>query len=225
MNDILVRPSPVADAVAVALARTFDLGVRTTPKDASNDEFLYALDDPAAAIGVVSLECAAWDIIGCCRGPLVLVPAVATMRPGGTPGLIDRVLVPLDGTEEAVRAVSETARLFHRAGTEIIVLHVFDRTTVPACWDQAAHERTAWETEFRARFCVPHLPHPRPNLVLRSGTPGENVVDVAARQADLIVLGWSRRLDPGHAHTVRTTIDTATVPVMLIPVDNGGRTE
>ncbi|ATL69319.1 hypothetical protein CRH09_27220 [Nocardia terpenica] len=37
-------------------------------------------------------------------------------------------------------------------------------------------------------------------------------------QADLIILGWSQRLEPGHAPTVRRTVTEATVPVMLIPV-------
>lgn len=218
MDDILVRPSPLSETVAAALASALDLGVRTIAKDASDDEFLGALDDSEVVIGVVGIEGSAWDFIGRSHDPLVLVPMVSGTRPGGTPGAIERILVPLDGTEEAAQAVCETARLFHTVGIELILLHVFDRTTVPACWDQSAHARAAWEEEFRAKLCASNFPHPHPRLTLCSGTPGENVVDIAAEHADLIVLGWSRRLLRGGARTVRTAIATATVPVMLVPV-------
>ncbi|MBF6180002.1 universal stress protein [Nocardia otitidiscaviarum] len=218
MTDILVRPAPTTEVIAADLARSLRLGTRYTPKDASDAEFLDALDDPDVLMGVVGFDDDVWWLLQHARDPLVLVPAVVTPRPGGTPGSIERVLLPLDGTEEAARAVAETAGLFHTAGIELVLLHVFDEHTVPACWDQSAHAREAWETEFRARFCRPLVPHPHPEITLCSGEPGEHVVEVAAREADLVVLGWSRRLAPDHARTVRAAVDAAAVPVMVIPV-------
>ncbi|WP_306362885.1 universal stress protein [Nocardia sp. CC227C] len=218
MTDLLVRPAPATEMIAAGLARPLRLGTRCTPKDATDAEFLAALDDPDVLMGVVGFHDGVWWLLAHAGDPLVLVPAVVTARPGGTPGAVERVLLPLDGTEEAARAVSETARLFHTAGIELVLLHVFDARTVPACWDQPAHAREAWEAEFRARFRFPFVPHPCPEITLCSGEPGEHVVEVAAREADLVVLGWSRRPAPDHARTVRAAVGAAAVPVMLIPV-------
>jgi hypothetical protein len=97
----------------------------------------------------------------------------------------------------------------------VVVLHVFDASTVPRFWDQAAHARRAWEEEFMTRFCA----QPGARLELRSGAAGQQVVDVAATEGvDLITLGWSQRLDPGRAQTVRRTVLEAAVPVMLVPL-------
>jgi hypothetical protein len=125
------------------------------------------------------------------------------------------VLVPLDGTPEAAAAVAQTVGLFAGAGVDVVVLHVFDASTVPRFWDQAAHARRAWEEEFMTRFCA----QPGARLELRSGAAGQQVVDVAATEGvDLITLGWSQRLDPGRAQTVRRTVLEAAVPVMLVPL-------
>ncbi len=63
---------------------------------------------------------------------------------------------------------------------------------------------------------------PGARLELRSGTAAEHVAKVAgAGQADMIVLAWSQRLDPGRAAAVRRTMLEAEVPVMLIPMPAG----
>ncbi|MBB5916701.1 nucleotide-binding universal stress UspA family protein [Nocardia transvalensis] len=211
MKGILVRPSETALQVAHAMSAVLRAEVRAVPHNVSDDDFLRALAGADVTAGVVELDGGGWRILQRATTPVVLVPA--RVRPGP----ITRVLVPLDGSDEAVHAVAETVRLFRAAGVVIIVLHVFDRGTVPAYWDQAAHAREAWEDEFLARYCSPHFPGPAPAVTLRSGHPGENVVDVAAEQADLIILGWSRNLLPGRAETVRRTVADATVPVLLIP--------
>ncbi|MGY2062970.1 universal stress protein, partial [Nocardia gipuzkoensis] len=175
--------------------------MRTVPADATDDEFLAQLADPDVVLGVVALDGEGWGIARQATKPVVVVPATARRVTR-----IRRVLVPLDGTDETVTAVAETVRLFGSAGTEIVVLHVFDAATTPRFWDQAAHARPVWEQEFLARYCTPHFPGTTPTLTLRSGSPGEHVVDLAAEHADLIILDWSRRLDPGRAQTVRRTV-------------------
>ncbi|MBF6176614.1 universal stress protein [Nocardia blacklockiae] len=216
MTVILVCSSNAAQAVARALADVTGATPHTVDPDLPVEEYLLALSDPEVDFGVLALDRAGWEIAQDAGKPIVLVPN--SLRPADVPATIEHVLVPLDGTDEAAHAVAETVRLFRAAGTEIAVLHVFDRSTVPASWDQAAHARSAWEEEFLARYCAPHLPGAPPALTLRSGSPGETVVDVAAEQADMIILGWSQRLLPGRAQTVRKTVDAAPVPVMLIPV-------
>ncbi|APA98453.1 universal stress protein [Nocardia seriolae] len=210
MNEILYRPSEATRAVAAALAKITGAQPYPVPAETPDADFARALAGPGVVLGVLDRADGPWEIVRRVAVPLVVVPP-------GTSGdyTLDRVLVPLDGTDEAAYAVSETVRLFAEAGIAVTVLHVFDENTAPAHWDQAAHARPAWEHEFRARFCH-HLPETA--LTLRSGLPGEHIVDVAAEQADLIVLGWSRRLVPGRARIAREAVDTAAVPVLLIPV-------
>jgi nucleotide-binding universal stress UspA family protein len=59
-------------------------------------------------------------------------------------------------------------------------------------------------------------------MEIRSGTPGEQVVDVAeAERVDLIALGWSQQLDADRAHTVRRSVLDSGVPVLLVPLVDG----
>ncbi|RDI55222.1 universal stress protein [Nocardia mexicana] len=218
MTTIAVRPSERALEVARALTDIAGAAVRTEPGDASDDEYLRALSAPDVALGVIAVDGSGWDIVRRSGKPVVLVSE--RVCPGRA---IKRVLVPLDGTDESAHAVAESVRLFRAVGAEIIVLHVFDAGTVPGYWDQAAHAREAWEHEFLARYCTPHFPGPAPALTLRTGQPGENVVDVAAEHADMIILGWSQNLESGRARTVRKTVAEAAVPVMLVPQARGLR--
>jgi nucleotide-binding universal stress UspA family protein len=129
--------------------------------------------------------------------------------------MISRALVPLNGAPTAAAAVNETVRLLADAGVDLVVLHVFDARTVPKFWDQPAHAERAWQDEFLARHCD----HPGVRLQLRSGVPGEHILDVAAtEQVDLIALGWSRQLGGAHAQTLRQTLRDARVPVLVVPI-------
>ena len=146
--------------------------------------------------------------------PVVLVPPGAKVRRPA----ISRVLLPLDGTPESAAAVAGTMGLLARAGVDLVVLHVFDAATVPRFWDQAAHAHRAWAEEFLARNAAAA----GARLELRSGSPGEQVVEVAgAEQADLIALGWSQHLDAGRSRTVRRSVLHAGVPVLLVPAGGG----
>lgn len=208
---VLTRGTGPTAELAAALADRLDGRVRTVPPGASAPEFLRELDDPAVAIGVIDRDTALWPVLGHASKPIAVTPNRSAAS-------IDRILVPLDGTPEAAGAVAETVRLFRTEDTEIIVLHVFDRSTVPAYWDQAAHARAAWEEEFLARYCAPNFPASGRAFTLRSGTAGDTVVDVARSDADLIILGWSRRLEPGRAETLRRIVSDATVPVIVVPM-------
>lgn len=173
---------------------------------------LADLDVVAAVVpGGAAMEATTGHVISASRKPVVVTRGT---RPTRHPLAISRVLLPLDGSPEAAAAVGPTAHLLADAGVDLVVLHVFDHVTVPRFWDQAAHARGCWEPEFRARYC----PLPGVRLQLRTGVPGEQVVTVAQQErVDLIVLGWSQRLEPDRAATVRQTIREACVPVMLMP--------
>ena len=129
--------------------------------------------------------------------------------------MIGRALIPLNGSAESAAAISETIRLLAHAGVDLVVLHVFDATTVPKFWDQPAHAEQAWQDEFLARYCD----QPGVRLQVRSGVPGEHVLDVAtAEQVDLIALGWSQQIDEARAQTLRQTLRDAQVPVLVVPI-------
>jgi nucleotide-binding universal stress UspA family protein len=209
-------------AVTTALARTLHLTSGHQHSLPAGDgkasaAVLLAMEQPSVGLTVLPYHPGDADrlineVIRHCSKPVVLTP----VNQGVTAHeLISRVLVPLDGTSESADTVAETVALFAASGADIIALHVFDQTTVPKFWDQAAHARKSWDEEFLARNC--HQPDAR--LELRSGMPGENILDVAATEhADLIALGWTQNLSPGRAETVRTIVAQTSTPILLLPV-------
>ena len=206
----------VAQAVADVLQITVSRFDPPLPDSQHATAVLDELEQPDAVLGVVIRDTAAsgrsWRIASRSAKPMIVVPPASA---AARPPVISRILVPLDGTLESASAVSETIGLFASAGVEIVVLHVFDEPTAPRFWDQAAHARRSWEREFRARFCT----HVDVRIELRSGEPGEHVIQVAADEhADLIALGWSQRLEAGRARTVRSAVQETEVPVMLVPL-------
>jgi nucleotide-binding universal stress UspA family protein len=207
--------------VAQAMAEIVHASV--TPLRASDEDMakrsaaiLAEVADPEVRLAVLAANAvgagACWPVVSAARKPVVLVPRNLQTRTG----VISRVLLPLDGTPEAAAAVSEATALFADAGVDLLVLHVFDESTVPRFWDQPAHALPAWSAEFLAR----HVPHVEARLTVRSGEPGDQVIGVAEEEkADLIALGWSRNPDPGRARTVHQSVRDARVPVLLLPTD------
>ncbi|MEV8438738.1 universal stress protein [Actinosynnema sp. NPDC051121] len=212
MPEILVVTRPGSSALTVAGAMAGILRAEVSAVEPAC--VLSALRRPEVVLGVLDREpsprSGTWRVATEAGKPVVLVPRDRLLAP-----MISRVLVPLDGTPESASAVTGAMELFAGAGLELVVLHVFDRVTVPPFWDQAAHARRSWEREFRARFCPPA----DARVVVRSGTPEDHVNRVAAdADVQLIALGWSQRLDAGRARTVRGTVRDAEVPVMLVPL-------
>lgn len=174
---------------------------------------LAELVDPETVLAVLpratSIDDLAWQVLQQVRKPIIVTP---TDRP---PGRISRALIPLDGTPESAAAIAETIRLLAQAGVDLIVLHVFDAATVPRFWDHPEHAEPVWQKEFLARYCD----QPGAHVELRSGVAGDLVLDLAATEnVDLIAVGWSQRLDQGHARTLRRTLRDANVPVLVVPI-------
>jgi nucleotide-binding universal stress UspA family protein len=143
--------------------------------------------------------------------PVVVVPPEPRDRP---PAGLHRVLVPLDGTPAATRAVEQAMGWFAGSEVEIVSLHVFDAATVPRFWDRPEHDHPAWSQEFLAR----NVPTAGARLEIRSGWPSDRILEVAtAEGADMIALGWRRRLAPERAAVVREVLARTPVPVILLP--------
>jgi nucleotide-binding universal stress UspA family protein len=176
---------------------------------------LGELAEPSTLLGVLSgveqPDTLGWRVLQHAVKPVVVVPACGWPRTR----VIGRALVPLDGTPESAAAVAETVDLLAGAGIELVALHVYTAATIPKIQNHAVHAERAWEAEFLSRYCA----QPGVRLHVRSGATAEHVLDVAAAEdVDLIVLGWSQRLDGDRARTVRRTIHEANVPVMLVPL-------
>lgn len=206
----------LAEAIGVALTATVRRitlsGAAMVPQA---KRVLGELAQPSTLLGVLSgveqPDNSGWRLLQRAVKPVVVVPACGWPRTRA----IGRALVPLDGTLESAAAVAGTVDLLAGAGIEIVALHVYTAATTPKFQNHAVHAERAWEAEFLSRYCA----QPGVRLHVRSGVAAEQVLDVAAAEdVDLIVLGWSQRLDEGRARTMRRTVRDANVPVMLIPL-------
>lgn len=148
-----------------------------------------------------------WEVITRTQVPVLVVPpgASRTLRP------IRRVVLPLDGSSWTASVVEELAQAAVAAGVDVVPVHVFAPATTPAFWDQAAYSHRTWTAEFLRRHRLGDAP-----LDLRRGTPAAEVLQTVERSgADLVLLGWSQDLRPGHAPVVRRLLE-GSVPVLLV---------
>ncbi|HEX2894635.1 MAG TPA: universal stress protein [Marmoricola sp.] len=148
-----------------------------------------------------------WRVIPRVARPLLVVPDGADPDAGRP----RRVLAPLDGVPETAAGIAAMARRLVARGAEVSALHVFEPTTVPAFWDQAAHSHRSWTAEFLRR----NLPAAR-DLGLRRGDPAAEVLAELEAGFDALLLGWSQDLSPGRARIVREALTRGTVPMLLV---------
>jgi nucleotide-binding universal stress UspA family protein len=141
--------------------------------------------------------------------PVVVVPPETSSL-----GVIRRLLVPLEGTDASSRPVLERLLPLLTADIEIVVLHVFNDTTLPAMLDRPYRDLDMLGKEFLTRHC------PRAELIeLRTGAIATRVAEVSEEhRSDLIVLSWSQDLSPERAHTVRDVLGASLLPVLLLPI-------
>ncbi len=152
-------------------------------------------------------------LVSTLSAPVLVVPPP---RDGdGVRRTFERVLVPLEGSEPSATAVADALERFTEAGMEIVVLHVFDADTIPRFWDAPGHAEDSFTASFSSRWCHEH----DVDLHLRRGAAPDAVVEIAAAEdVDLVALGWSQDLRPGHAAVVRAALADCGVPVLLVPV-------
>lgn len=205
-------------AAASVLATVLGLDVQSTRAPAAGeldrvDRVVAALerDDIEDVVGVLGVNTPAggcWDVLPRVTRPLLVVPEDATL----TPGSLTRVLVPLDGRAETAASVAGMAARLRAGGAEVLAMHVFEPTTVPAFWDQAAHSHASWTAEFLRR----NLPAAH-DLGLRRGEPAKEILaEAAASGVGLLLVGWSQNLIEGKAQIVRECLLHGSVPVLLV---------
>jgi nucleotide-binding universal stress UspA family protein len=160
-----------------------------------------------------------------CPGRILLVPPDR----GSEAWPIRRVLMAHDGTPSADVAICPAANLAHRAGAEVIALHIAARKGVrptepgslpaPLYVDQPHHEWPAWAGEFVERMmALGH--HPGAvnfKLLVTGGQPGSEVAQFARdNHADLVVVPWHGRWESQRPGAVKTIVRRSGCPVLLI---------
>ncbi len=184
----IIDASTDADVVAVAVGCR---GLPAGPRPAGHValELIRAVDKPV----------------------LVVSPAVVQVN------AVERVLVPLDGSGSTTRALRALLRpVVAMDGPELIGLHVFEPSSLPAFSDSAVYDTETWAEEFLDRFSPVASEGLR--LELRVGAPADVVRDVVSEvHSDLVAVGWGRDLSPGRALVVRSLLCSSPVPVLLLP--------
>ena len=145
--------------------------------------------------------------------PVVVVPPEAV---GVSPRPFHRLLLPLEGTDASSRPLTESLWPLIAAEVELLVVHVFTADTMPRVLDRPERDLELLRGEFLARYCPGAT-----QVDLRTGSVGAQV-GAACREedADLIVLSWSQDISAGHAAVIRDVLGQATVPVLLLRVDD-----
>jgi hypothetical protein len=212
---VLERPDDqqVLEA-ARALADLLGTGTRALQVPDAPDRLALVLDEltgsdvEAAVLSARVGDALCWDVVQRASKPLLVVPEDSDRVTSS----ISMVLLPLDGTQANAAGVAEMAGRLTRAGTHVLAMHVFDASTVPAFWDQAAHSGKHWTAEFLRR----NLPD-AVELDLRRGRTTEEVLAEARRTGvDLLMIGWGQSFEGGRAVTVRQALTQGVVPVLLV---------
>ncbi len=185
------------------------------PVAATLRDRVFGADVAAAVIGATERRLGtstvghiATELVVSLEKPVVVVPHRVQ-----APAAIRRLLVPLDGTAQT-RQILAQAGVDLALGVEVVLVHV--RDTVPMFTDQPHHELRAWSAEFIERYCPPFLRGA--GLQVRSGVPADEIIGALEQsEADLVVLGWSRRLSAGRGRIVRRLLEHGGLPILLVP--------
>jgi nucleotide-binding universal stress UspA family protein len=213
----LVHISNAHDRSALAAARGSGIDIQLLEGDVPSTLVRLAAEPDVVAIALGASERRpgaplgheAVELLTRSDKPLVVVPRRATVPPS-----VRRVLIPLDRTRTTAAAVELLGAILRERDVEAVLLHVHE--AAPMFSDQVHHEIEAWSTEFTRRYCPPGLR--RSDLHVRVGVPADEVVLAIERtEADLVVLGWQRRLSPGRAKVVRAILEHGIRPVLLFP--------
>jgi len=201
-----------AEALASLLGvETRRLRVHNGGRQAAVREVLTAIahDDVRAAVLDAQIEdSVCWDVMQRASKPLLVLPRHCDRITNRISG----ILVPLDGTQETASCVAQMTERALSAGVRVVGMHVFDTTTVPAFWDQAAHSHACWTEEFRHK----NLPVGVVLDLCRGHTPDEVLTEALRTDVDVIMIGWSQNLGEGRAPTVRRTLMEGVLPVLLV---------
>jgi nucleotide-binding universal stress UspA family protein len=157
--------------------------------------------------------------------PIVLVPPGTRKHSG----LLQRILLPHDGTPTTAAAVGPAMYLARQCAAELIAVHVAapghpqpsepGTLTTPYYTDQPQYEWPAWAQEFleRIRAVSPDISTLKLRLLLAAGRPGLEIVNMSREcDVDLTVLSWRGSWRAQRAAVMKTVVRESRCPVLLI---------
>jgi nucleotide-binding universal stress UspA family protein len=131
------------------------------------------------------------------------------------------IVVGVNGSEEAARALRWSARLAEQNGGRIVAVRAVSRVGI---WELAAFQVNpdpvvrGYEEQLRGRWTAPlRRLGVGYTTRLERGEPADALARVAtAEDADLLVIG-ARHRDPAHGSTTRRLLKQTPCPLVVIP--------
>lgn len=145
---------------------------------------------------------------------------------------LNKVLIPLNGTPGAAKALVPVIEMIAKSHAEIDLLHIATQGkehpaeagtfTSPYYVDYPQHEWPQWTQEFLKRFSsILEANHNNLNfnLSLSMGDPAQEILTFAKQNKyDLIAMAWHGKLGSLRAETLKTVVFNADCPVLLVRV-------
>lgn len=149
---------------------------------------------------------------------------LAIPQPSHRPCKARRILVAVDFSPSAARAIETAITLAHDLAAELAVVHVVDVSPVSISGGEhltpPALDRLKREGEALCRSVVKETQLAATEHFLRCGNPGGEILAVARQwQADLIIIGSHGRTTVGKfflGSTVETVVRESECPVMAV---------
>ncbi len=137
---------------------------------------------------------------------------------------LDRILVAIDASLPAVRAIEKADRLARDLHADLAVVHVVDASPVPITEPPEVSRRGLAVIERESlELChklLNKINRPEAQLFLRHGSPASEIIQVATDwKAKLIVMGSHGRTRPGKyflGTTVEAVLRESICPVMAV---------
>jgi nucleotide-binding universal stress UspA family protein len=141
---------------------------------------------------------------------------------------IRRIVMAHDGSPSAQAVLAPVADLAHRAGADVLALHIAARSTerpdepgsilAPRYIDQPQHEWPSWASEFLDRMLAIGAPPAAVTfkLLVAGGQPGSEIAQFAHdHNVDLVVLPWHGHREHQRCGAVDAVIRNSGCPVLL----------
>lgn len=182
--------------------------------------------EDAPGVKVQAIETIGRQVLEKIARPILIVPPDRDM----TAWRWRRELLPQDGTPGCAGALAQIINRSSQLGIENLVLRVAGANVgqptepgslaTPRYVDHPQYEWEIWGREFldRIRGMGTRLDDGRLMVLMARGEPGEETLRVAReKDVDMIVLPWHCAIGSGRARLVKTVLQGATCPVLLLP--------
>lgn len=154
---------------------------------------------------------------------VLAVPLEERRRTAAAPYVIRDVLAALELDETALPMALAAQHIATTLGARLTLVHAVAPVQAVGAWTTAFDEERPARVE-RARASLALIaqviePHDPPSVLVRSGTPAEEIADIASSMRDLVIVvglggGWMLHR-PGS--TAYRMLCLSTVPVLAIP--------